>query len=70
MTRVQQIREEQALSRAELATLAGITERTIHLIETRTETVKVQDRIRRGIVAALGVNHSTLFNKHGQTKTT
>jgi len=66
-TNLQKIREEKLLSRAQLAALSGIKEKTVYNIE-ENKTVRVQDRIRRGIVGALGVSHAALFNKQGVAK--
>jgi DNA-binding XRE family transcriptional regulator len=67
-TQLQKIREGKPLTRAELAKLSGITERTIYSIE-EGRSGKIQDRIRRGLVNALHVSHSALFNKTGLPKT-
>jgi transcriptional regulator with XRE-family HTH domain len=64
MTKLQLAREAANLSRQELATKAGITCKTVYNVEMKVVD-RVQERIRKGIVNALGVKQSKLFDKHG-----
>lgn len=64
VTNIQALREEKGWSTAQLAVKAGISQRTVELIEAGS-TQKTQDRVALGLVKALGASRKELFNEKG-----